>query len=44
MNDLRLGRRGRRLLALCDLAPGRGKRGISALKTIPISLTGEHSG
>ncbi len=44
LGDLRFGGRGRRLLALCDLAPRRGKWGIAAPKPVPIGLTSEHSG
>jgi hypothetical protein len=43
-SDLRLGRRGRRLLALCDLAAGRGKRGIPTPEALRISFGGEHRG
>jgi len=40
-----LWRRGRWLLALCDLAPRWGKRGIPASKPVPVGLTAsEHSG
>jgi hypothetical protein len=38
------GRYGRWLLALCDLAAGRGKRRIATLEPFPVCLSGEHSG